>query len=125
MGKPVQCSPLRQLPWIAPFAIQPFVGGIVVHEAPALGVPAQTAVMPVCQVAQMAHGYRSGADLDVADRRTARADAVQPITEMAGRLIEMHVFFTDGCLDDGLGLAAEEASIHVDRPVTASEQDAA
>ena len=62
---------LRQFPRASPLAVQPGVGLAVVHELPLGRVPAQLAVVPVGQVAQVADGHRAGA-------RLAHVEALEP-----------------------------------------------
>src|SRR5262249_4378843 len=75
--------PSRQLPWLPPLAVEPLVGFLIADETPLLGVPAQFAVVPVSQVTQVAHGHGASADLHIADRAFARANAIQPIALVA------------------------------------------
>src|SRR5262245_15213521 len=86
---------LRQLKRRPPFAVEQLVVAVVACKLPALRIPAQPAVVPVGQIAEMAHGHRAGADLDVADRGAARADAVQPVAEVPRRTGQVHVLVAD------------------------------
>src|SRR5207248_96766 len=101
------------------------VGFAVVYELPLRGVPAELAVVPVGQVAEVADGHRAGADLHVADRPLPRADAVQPIALVAGRLVKVHVFFAERRLDDLAGPAFQETAIDDNLAVAADEVYAA
>src|SRR5216683_326359 len=87
-------SNLWQVPGLAPFAVKPSVGRVILDEPPFLRVPGQLAVVPVSQVAQVADRYRASADLDITDRSLACADAIQPVALMARRLVEVDVLFT-------------------------------
>src|SRR5947207_2259772 len=81
----------RQLPGIAPFAVEPFIGLGIIDEPPFLWIPDQLAMVPIRQVAEMTECHGAGADLHVADRPFASADAVQPIALVARGVVEMHV----------------------------------
>src|SRR5262245_27151002 len=88
-------SNVRQLPGIAPRAVEPLVGFGIVDELPFFRVPAQLAVIPVGQVAQVTDGHGAGADFHIAQGPLSRADAVQPVALMAGRFVEMDVLVTE------------------------------
>src|SRR5262245_23474335 len=118
-------SHLRQLPWIAAFAVEPAVVAVFADEAPALRVPAQALVMPVGEIAEVADGDRAGADLAVGDRVAARDDAVAPVALMPGSGVQAQVFLADGDGDDLGGLAGEEPAIDVDGAVGAGEEHSA
>src|SRR5262249_35818331 len=118
-------SYLRQLIPFAALAVEPFVGFGVVHKLPALGVPAQLLVVPVGQIAQVADGYRAGADFDVADRFFPACDAVEPVLLVARRLIELDVLVAERLPEDVLRIALDEAAIDIDGAVGADEKDAA
>src|SRR5437667_8258035 len=82
---------LRQLPSTAAFAVEPLVGFLVVDEVPFLWIPVQFAAVPVGEIAEVADRHRAGADFHVAQRPFARADAVEPVTLVAGRSEELLV----------------------------------
>src|SRR5262249_12668013 len=72
----------------------------------------------------MAYGDRASANFHVADRPLARADAVEPVALVAGRLVQMHIFFAQGLLDDLPRITAFVAAIDEDLSFRADEGNA-
>jgi len=83
---------------LAPVAIEQRLVGLVSDELPLGWVPLQLPAVPVGKVAQDNDGNRSGPDLDVGNRAFSRADAVEPVAVMSGRLVKVNVAASNGSL---------------------------
>ena len=82
-------------------------------------------MIPIGQIPQMNHGHSARADLHVGDRAFAGPNAVQPITMMPWRFVQVNVFFPQRLLDDAVGFARENAAIDMEFSRSAGEDAAA
>ena len=106
-------------------AIDPRFGNRIVLEMPCLRVPFQRLVQPVGNAAKLADRDGTRADFNVSGGTTARADAVEPVADMAAAIWQLEVTRHGGRIDEQVGgIAADPVAADADFAVRSDECDA-
>lgn len=94
-----------QVPLVAVNAAEPgVVADGAVEEAFLFGVPLESAAVPVGEIDEVADGDGAGADLDVADRAFAGADAGEPVADVIVAIVELDLVLFEVGLDQRFGV---------------------
>lgn len=76
---------------------------------------------PPGEVPEVADGDRSAADLGGADRVLPRADALEPVPEVARCLVELYLSVADFLVPERFGFESKEAAVDLDLAVRPRE----
>ena len=92
---------------------------------PCLRVPFQRLVQPVGNAAKLADRDGTRADFDIGGGTAARADAVEPVADMAAAIWQLKVARHGGRIDEQVGgIAADPVAADADFAVRSDECDA-